>query len=83
MTSSLMKGTSSFTSAGVSRLASMPQALADVIRRSSSSIRSWVRATSMPPQSTERFMSRYWSALCSPSRAISLLWSTGKMKLEA
>ena len=53
------------------------------MRRCSSSKRSWLRATSMPPESIERFMSRYWLALCSPSNAISLLWSTGKMKFDA
>ena len=83
MTSSFMKGTCSFTSAGERRWASMPQALAEVIRRLSSSMRSSVRATSIPPESTERFKSRYWLALCSPSKAISLLWSTGKIKFEA
>ena len=44
-----MKGTSSFTSAGVtSETGSTPQALAEVMRRVSSCIRSSVRATSMP-----------------------------------
>ena len=53
-----MNGTSSFTSAGVTiRTSSIPQAFADDIRRCSSSIRSSVRATSMPPLSvkTPRF----------------------------
>ena len=58
-----MKGTSSPTSAGVSRRASTPQAVAEVMRRCSSSIRSCVRATSIPPESTERSRSRYWLAL--------------------
>ena len=50
MTLSSRNGTISLTSAGVTRLASIPHALADVIRRLNSSIRSSVRATSMPPQ---------------------------------
>ena len=83
MTSSLMNGTSSFTWAGVSISASTPHAFALVMRRSSSFMRSWVRATSMPPESTERSRSRYWFADCTPRRAISLLWSTGKIKFDA
>ena len=83
MTSSLMNGTSSFTCAGVSISASTPQLIAEVMRRSSSFIRSCVRATSMPPESTERSRSRYWFADCTPRSAISLLWSTGKMKFDA
>ncbi len=47
-----MNGTSSLISAGVtSDAGSIPQVLADVIRRSSSCIRSGVRATSIPPHS--------------------------------
>ena len=46
-----MNGTSSLISAGVtSEQPSMPHDLADAIRRRSSSMRSSVRATSIPPQ---------------------------------
>ena len=49
-----MNGTSSLTSAGVSSsAASIPHELDEAIRRLSSSIRSGVRATSMPPLSGE------------------------------
>ena len=48
-----MNGTISLTSAGVSsRAPSMPHEVDDAIRRLSSSIRSGVRATSMPPVSS-------------------------------
>ena len=83
MTLSSTNGTSSLTSAGVSSLASMPHALADVIRRLNSSIRSGVRATSIPPHVEFMPIATYWRWLSSVSRAISLLWSVGKMKLEA
>ena len=61
----------------------MPHALADVIRRLNSSIRSGVRATSMPPHVEFMSIATYWRWLSSVSSAISLLWSVGKMKLEA
>ena len=61
----------------------MPHALADDIRRWSSSIRSSVRATSMPPLSVNTPSSLYWRMLSSVSAVISLEWSTGKMKFEA
>ena len=61
----------------------MPHALADVIRRLNSSIRSAVRATSMPPHVEFMSIATYWRWLSSVSSAISLLWSVGKMKLEA
>ena len=49
-----MNGTSSLISAGVtSAAASMPHDFADAMRRRSSSIRSSVRATSMPPHSVK------------------------------
>ena len=49
---SSMYGTSSLISAGVtSRAPSMPHDFAEAMRRRSSSIRSSVRATSMPPHS--------------------------------
>ncbi len=79
-----MNGTSSLISAGVtSRAPSMPHDLADAIRRRSSSIRSSVRATSMPPHSVNRSHSRYCRELSAVSAVISLLWSTGNTKLEA
>ncbi len=52
MTVSSMNGTIALTSAGVRRrVPSMPHEVADAIRRFNSSIRSVVRATSMPPHS--------------------------------
>ena len=79
-----MKGTSSFTSAGVSReTGSTPHALAEDIRRASSCIRSLVRATSIPPDPVKTPSSRYWRTLSSVSAVISFEWSTGKMKFEA
>ena len=56
---------------------------ADVMRRRNSSSRSSVRATSMPPHVVFTPSSTYWRWLSSVSSAISLLWSVGKMKLEA
>ena len=51
ITLSSMYGTSALASSGVtSETGSTPQALADAMRRRSSSIRSSVRATSSPPQ---------------------------------
>ena len=61
----------------------MPHDLAEAIRRRSSSIRSSVRATSMPPHSVKTSSSLYWRMLSSVSAVISLEWSTGKMKFEA
>ncbi len=79
-----MNGTSSFTSAGVtSDTGSMPHAFAEAIRRRSSSIRSSVRATSMPPDSVKTPISSYCRMLSSVSCVISFEWSTGKMKFEA
>ena len=50
ITLSSMKGTRSFTSAGVrSETGSTPQDAAETTRRRSSSMRSSVRATSIPP----------------------------------
>ena len=61
----------------------MPHALAEVMRRRNSSSRSGSRAISMPPQVTLTPIAVYWRWLSSVSIAISLLWSTGKMKFEA
>ena len=61
----------------------MPHALAEVIRRRNSSSRCGSRAISTPPQATFSPISVYWRWLSSVSIAISLLWSTGKMKFEA
>ena len=61
----------------------MPHAVADVARRRSSSRRSVVRATSMPPHVVLTPSSTYWRWLSSVRNAISLLWSVGKMKFEA
>ena len=79
-----MNGTSSLTSAGVtSDTGSMPHDFAEAIRRRSSSIRSSVRAISIPPLSVKTSSSLYWRMLSSVSAVISLEWSTGKMKFEA
>ena len=79
-----MYGTSSLISAGVtSRAESTPHDLADAIRRRSSSIRSSVRATSMPPHSVLTPISMYWRCDSSVSCVISFEWSTGKMKFDA
>ena len=61
----------------------MPHALAEVIRRRNSSSRASSRATSMPPHVVLTPSSTYWRWLSSVSSAISLLWSVGKMKLDA
>ena len=71
--SSLMNGTNSLTWAGVSSEASMPYALADVIRRLNSSSRSGSRATSIPPQVLLTPYSMYWFWLSMVRNAISLL----------
>ena len=55
------------------RASSTPQERDDAIRRFSSSIRSGVRATSMPPVSVYTPSSRYWWALSIVNAAISLL----------
>jgi len=79
-----MKGTSSLTSAGVMILvSSIPQAFAEATRRRSSSMRSSVRATSMPPLSVNTPSSSYCRTLSSVSWVISFEWSTGKMKFDA
>ena len=73
-----MKGTSSLTSAGVtSDTGSTPQDLAEAMRRRSSSMRSSVRATSIPPQVVSTPSSSYWRRLSSVSEVISREWSTG------
>jgi hypothetical protein len=77
-------GTSSLISAGVmSEQPSTPKAFADAIRRRSSSIRSSVRATSMPPQVVSTPSSSYCLRLSAVRSVISREWSTGKMKFEA
>ena len=60
----------------------MPQALAEDIRRRSSSIRSSVRATSKPPDSVKTPISWYCRMLSSVRSVISREWSTGKMKFD-
>ena len=60
----------------------MPHESDEAIRRFSSSIRSGVRATSMPPVSSYTPSSRYWRALSSVNAVISLEWSVRKMKLR-
>ena len=67
-----MNGTISFTSSGVrSDTGSMPHAVADATRRRSSSMRSSVRATSMPPDSVKTPISLYWRTLSAVSCVIS------------
>ena len=61
----------------------MPHDFAEDIRRRSSSIRSSVRATSMPPHTVMTPSSVYWRTLSRVSAVISREWSTGKMKFEA
>src|SRR4051794_14221882 len=79
-----MNGTSSLISAGVtSRHPSTPHDFADAIRRRSSSRRSSVRATSIPPHSCSVPASRYCFIESSVSCVISFEWSTGKMKFDA
>ena len=79
-----MYGTSSLISAGVtSDTGSMPHAFAEAMRRRSSSMRSSVRATSMPPHSVKTSISRYCRTLSSVSCVISFEWSTRKMKFDA
>ena len=71
-------------SAGVTRdTGSTPHDLAEAMRRRSSSIRSSVRATSMPPHSVNTPSSWYWRVLSTVSWVISFEWSTRKMKFEA
>ena len=76
-------GTFSCTNSGETSSASMPQALAEDIRRRSSSIRSSVRATSKPPHSVNTPSSLYCSTESSVRSVISREWSVRKMKLEA
>ena len=68
-----MNGTISLISAGVTSRASMPHALAEVMRRVNSCMRSGVRATSMPPQVLLRPRPMYWFWLSTVRNAISLL----------
>ena len=77
------KGTFSFTNSGETSSASMPQALAEDIRRRSSSIRSSVRATSKPPDWVKTPISWYCCTESSVRSVISREWSVRKMKLEA
>jgi hypothetical protein len=76
-------GTFSTTSCGLTRCASIPHALADDIRRRSSSIRSSVRATSKPPDSVKTPISWYCRTESRVRSVISREWSTGKMKFDA
>ena len=60
------------TSAGLtSETGSTPQDLADAMRLRSSSMRSSVRATSIPPQVVSTPSSSYWRRLSSVSAVIS------------
>ncbi len=61
----------------------MPHALAEDIRRRSSSMRSSVRATSKPPDSVKTPISLYCRMQSSVRSVISREWSTGKMKFDA
>ena len=79
-----MNGTSSLISAGVtSDTSSIPHDLAEAMRRRSSSMRSSVRATSIPPHTVSTPSCSYWRMLSAVSSVISREWSTGKMKFEA
>ena len=81
--SSSMKGTFSFTNAGLTSSDSMPQARALDMRRRSSSIRSSVRAISKPPDSVKTPISLYCATESRVMSVISREWSTVKMKLDA
>ena len=81
--SSSMKGTFSLTNAGETISASMPHALAEDIRRRSSSMRSSVRATSKPPHSVNTPSSLYCTTESSVRSVISREWSVRKMKFDA
>ena len=83
MTESSRYGTCSLIWAGVSSSVSMPHEIDDVVRRFSSSIRSGVRATSMPPLRVKTPISLYWTTLSRVSAVISFEWSVRKMKFEA
>src|SRR5271165_608571 len=61
----------------------MPQALAWVVRRRSSCIRSRLRATSIPPDSAKTPSALYCSVESRVSSNISREYSIGKMKLDA
>ncbi len=76
-------GTFSCTKSGSTISASIPQALAEDIRRRSSSIRSSVRATSNPPDWVKTPISLYCSTESRVRSVISREWSVKKMKLEA
>ncbi len=68
-----MNGTIALTSSGVmSRTPSMPHDLDDAMRRLSSSTRSGVRATSMPPHSVKTPSSLYCRTLSTVKAVISL-----------
>ena len=81
--SRLMNGTRSLTSSGVSNSAGSPHDPAEAIRRFSSSTRSGVRATSMPPLCVNTPSSLYWRMVSWVHRVMSLEWSTGNRKFEA
>ncbi len=80
---SSMKGTSFFTSAGVSSSASWSQAFAADSLRRNSCIRASVRATSMPPLSVNTPSALYCAVLSVVSSVIIFECSKGKMKFEA
>ena len=71
MTDGSRYGTSAAISAGVRSSVSIPHDLAEVVRRLSSSMRSGVRATSMPPLWVKTPSSLYWRTLSSVSAVIS------------
>jgi len=83
MMSLLTYGTRRLTSAGSMSSDSMPHECDEAIRRLSSSIRSVVRATSMPPLWVKTPISLYWATLSAVRAVISREWSVRKMKLEA
>ena len=83
MMSVLMYGTISLIWAGVTSSDSIPHERDDAIRRLSSSIRSGVRATSIPPLWVKTPSSLYCSTLSAVSAVISREWSVRKMKFEA
>ena len=83
MMSVLMYGTIALICSGVTSSDSIPHERDEAIRRLSSSIRSGVRATSIPPLWVKTPSSLYCSTLSAVSAVISREWSVRKMKFEA
>src|SRR2546430_13247429 len=84
MTSVLTNGSFSSTCSGVSSShSSSPQESAEDMRRFSSSIRCFVRATSTPPLIVARPSSMYWRAPSFLTPRLSFQWGAGEEKFDA